>query len=50
MSIRTEKVASLVKQELSLIFQRNFGIDKYGFLTVTEVRMSPDLKIAKVYV
>jgi len=50
MSVRTEKVASLVKHELGVIIQRNFGIDKYGFLTVTEVRMSPDLKIAKVYV
>jgi ribosome-binding factor A len=50
MSIRTEKVASLVKQELSVIFQRNFGINEYGFMTVTEVRMSPDLKVAKVYV
>lgn len=50
MSVRTEKVASLVKQELSLIFQRNFGMNEFGFMTVTEVRMSPDLKVAKVYV
>ncbi len=50
MSIRMEKVASLVKQELSVIFQRNFGLHEYGFMTVTDVRMSPDLKVAKVYV
>lgn len=50
MSVRVEKVASLIKQELSIIFQRNFSIEEYGFLTVTEVRMSQDLKIAKVYV
>jgi ribosome-binding factor A len=50
MSIRAEKVASLIKEEISLIFQRNFGMEEYGFMTVTEVRMTPDLKIAKVYV
>jgi ribosome-binding factor A len=50
MSVRSDKVASLVKQEVSSIFQRYFGMEEYGFLTVTEVRMSPDLKNAKVYV
>ncbi|MCI0707740.1 MAG: 30S ribosome-binding factor RbfA [Ignavibacteriae bacterium] len=50
MSVRTEKVASLIKQELGVIFQRNFSMEEYGFITVTEVRVSPDLKIAKVYV
>lgn len=50
MSVRTEKVASIVKQEIGIIFQRNFDMKEYGFITVTEVRMSPDLRIAKVYV
>ncbi len=50
MSVRTEKVASIVKEELGVIFQRNFDMKDYGFITVTEVRMSPDLKNAKVYV
>ncbi|HEX9829829.1 MAG TPA: 30S ribosome-binding factor RbfA [Bacteroidota bacterium] len=50
MSVRTEKVASLIKQELGVIFQRNFSMKEYGFMTVTEVRVSPDLKTAKVYV
>ena len=50
MSVRAEKVGSLIKEELSLIFQRNFSMADYGFLTVTDVVMSPDLKIAKVYV
>lgn len=50
MSVRTEKVASIVKEEIGIIFQRNFDMKDYGFITVTEVRMSPDLKIAKVYV
>lgn len=50
MSVRTEKVASIVKEEIGIIFQRNFNMKEYGFITVTEVRMTPDLKIAKVYV
>jgi ribosome-binding factor A len=49
-SVRTEKVASIVKQEIGIIFQRHFDMKDYGFITVTEVRMSPDLKIAKVFV
>jgi ribosome-binding factor A len=49
-SVRSEKVGSLIKEELSLLFQRNFSMAEYGFLTVTEVLMSPDLKVAKVYI
>jgi ribosome-binding factor A len=49
-SVRTERVASIVKEEIGIIFQRNFDMKDFGFITVTEVRMSPDLKIAKVYV
>lgn len=50
MSVRTEKVASLVKERISEIFQHHFRMEEYGLMTVTEVRMTPDLKIAKVYV
>jgi ribosome-binding factor A len=49
-SVRSEKVGSLVKEELGLLFQRNFSIADFGLLTVTDVLMSPDLKVAKVYV
>jgi ribosome-binding factor A len=49
-SVRSEKVGSLIKEELSLMFQRNFSVADFGLLTVTEVMMSPDLKVAKVYV
>ena len=49
-SIRQEKVASLIKQELSIIFQQNSSIRYDGlFITVTLVRMSPDLGVAKVF-
>jgi ribosome-binding factor A len=50
MSVRTQKVGSLIKEELSVLFQRNFSMSDYGFITVTDVIMSPDLKVAKVYI
>ncbi|MFZ1979187.1 MAG: 30S ribosome-binding factor RbfA [Bacteroidota bacterium] len=50
MSVRTEKVASLFKEELGNYFQKNFPLERYGLMTVTEVRMSPDLRNAKVFV
>ena len=50
MSVRTDRVASVVKQEIGTILQKNFTVTDSGLITVTEVRMSPDLKIAKVYV
>ena len=50
MSVRAEKVGSFIKEELGQFFERNFLMEEYGLMTVTEVRMSPDLRIAKVYV
>ena len=49
MSIRTERVASLLKEEIGAILVRDYSDRSYGFTTVTEVKMTPDLKIAKVY-
>jgi ribosome-binding factor A len=50
MSLRTERVASLIKEEVGMYFTREFRDPSYGFLTVTEVHMTPDLRIAKIYV
>ena len=50
MSVRTERVASLVKELLSESILRRFRMEEVGLITVTEVRMSPDLKIAKAYI
>jgi ribosome-binding factor A len=49
-SVRSAKVGSLIKEELSSMFQRNYSMKEIGLLTITEVIMSPDLKIAKVYI
>ena len=48
MSIRTERVASLMKQEIGSILTREYSDPAYGFITVIDVKMTPDLKIAKV--
>lgn len=47
MSIRTERVASLIKEEIGAILIREYR-DRPGFTTVTDVKMTPDLKIARV--
>lgn len=51
MSIRTERVASLIREELGTMLSREFsGSAEYGFATVTEVRVTPDLRLARVFV
>lgn len=50
-SVRQQKFARLIQKELSVIFQQ----DKRGFLdnafiTIAEVKVSPDLGVAKVYI
>ncbi|MBQ1512158.1 MAG: 30S ribosome-binding factor RbfA, partial [Erysipelotrichaceae bacterium] len=44
------KIESLLYREITLILQRDFNDPKLGFVTVSEVRVSPDLSHAKVYV
>jgi ribosome-binding factor A len=48
MSIRTERVASLIKEEVGAILIREYRDRAHGFTTVTDVKMTPDLKIARV--
>jgi ribosome-binding factor A len=49
MSIRTEKVSSLLQRELSAIFEKE--LPRSGpLVTVTEVKITADLGIARVYV
>lgn len=49
MSLRQEKVSSLVQEKLSLIFLQKVLDPKLGLVTITNVKVTPDLKIAKVY-
>jgi ribosome-binding factor A len=49
-SIRQEKISSLLKRELALIFQQESQNLLSGmFTTVTMVRVTSDLGVAKVY-
>lgn len=50
MSIRTEKVAHLVKEQVGLLIERDYRSSEMGFMTVTKVTMSPDLRLARIYV
>src|SRR5688572_2576304 len=50
-TVRQQKFARLVQKELSEIFQRDKkGFLDHAFITITEVRVSPDLGVAKVYI
>jgi ribosome-binding factor A len=48
---RQQKYAKLIQKELSDIFQRDKrGILDNVFVTIADVRMNPDLSVAKVYI
>ncbi len=48
--MRMERVASVIKEEIGMLILREFNDPTMGFVTVTEVHMTPDLKLAKIYV
>lgn len=48
MSIRTERLASVIQKDLGRILQQKYQ-PTGAFITVTQVRMTADLSIAKVY-
>ena len=50
MTLRQQKYGRLIQKELGDIFLRDKrGIIGKAFVTIAEVRMSPDLSVAKVY-
>lgn len=50
MSERQAKVEELIKQELSQMMLNEVKDPRIGFVTVTDVKMSPDLRNATAYV
>jgi len=50
MSLRTEKVGSVIKRALTAPISELAKENSAGLATVTAVRMSPDLTVAKVYI
>ncbi len=49
MKYRKLRVQDLLREEISSIIHRELKDPRVGFTTVVEVRMTEDLKIAKVY-
>jgi ribosome-binding factor A len=47
---RLDRVNQLIKEEVSLLLQRELKDPRLGFVTVTEVETTNDLRQAKVYV
>lgn len=50
MSHRIDKVEQLIKEEISLIFLYKMQDPSLSLITVTSVKVSPDIKLAKVYI
>ncbi len=48
-TMRSDRVASLIARELSFIISQEIKDPRLGFVTITKVFVSPDLKEATVY-
>ena len=48
MSIRTERLGSVIQKDIGEILQKNYQ-PSGTFITVTQVRLTDDLSIAKIY-
>jgi len=49
MSLRQQKISSLIHESLSLIFLHKIQDPDLGLITITRIKVSPDIKIANVY-
>ncbi len=47
---RAERVADQIRMEVADILARKIKDPRVGFVTVTDVDLSPDLRVARVYV
>ena len=47
---RLDRVNQLIKEEISLLLQRELKDPRLGFVTVTEVETTSDLRLAKIFV
>ncbi len=47
---RLDRVNQLIKEEISLLLQRELKDPRLGFVTVTEVETSRDLRLARIFV
>jgi ribosome-binding factor A len=47
---RNQRIAQFIKEELSVLVQREFPLNQYGMITLTNVDVSPDLGTATIYI
>jgi ribosome-binding factor A len=47
--MRVQKVERELKKQIGIIFQQDLNDPRIGFVTITEVKLSADLKFAKIY-
>src|SRR5947208_16573929 len=51
MSVRTERVASTIQRELAMLMMRELQDPRLeGIVSITRVKVSPDLSVADVYI
>jgi ribosome-binding factor A len=46
---RSDRVAERIKVEVSDIIRRDVDDPRIGFVTITSVKVTPDIKFAKIY-
>jgi ribosome-binding factor A len=46
---RQQQVADLIQREISVLIQRELKDPRLGFVTITSVEVSPDLRHARVF-
>jgi ribosome-binding factor A len=49
MSFRSERIADIIRQELARLLREEVRDPRIGFVTITEVQLSRDLRHARVY-
>jgi len=49
MGVRPERVANSIRREVSNIVQEELKDPRIGFMTITKVEVTPDLRVAKIY-
>ncbi len=49
MNRRVIRVAELIKREMGKIMIEDFKNQEIGFVTITDVELTPDLKLAKIF-
>ena len=47
---RSDRVAERIKVEVSEIIRREVDDPRIGFVTITSVKVTPDIKFAKIYI